>query len=740
MMRIAPPAAVRAAIARAMLEDEHDATIRIGSVTLRPHQRAAMRRVESLLARHGGAMLADRVGLGKTYVAAAVASRVRGDVLVVAPAALRAMWEGAIAAAAIDARIVSHEALSRGAALPGTPSLIIVDEAHRFRSPRTRRYASLANGCRSARLLLLTATPVQNGRADLAAQLALFLGRRAWLMADDELAAFVVRGIDEPAGLPRLDGPHLVSLPEGADCLEQLLALPPPLPARDEGLASALLAYGLVHQWSSSRAALLAALQRRRARAVALAAALRDGRLPSRAELSAWAAEADAVQLAFPELVTSAVGVGVGEDPQAMLATIERHGEAVARLVAILRASPDPDVDRADAILRIRAAHLGERVLAFCHYAETAAALGRLLAREGGVATLTARGARIASGRISRAEVLAQFTPGEGSNRPSAAHRIDLLIATDLLSEGLNLQEASVVIHLDLPWNPARLEQRVGRVHRIGSRHARVTVYAVAPPASAERMLAIEARLAAKLRDAQRTIGVAGRILPSIASVIDRPRSPAEEQSAIRARLAAWTGGDCDGTCNTTDCFVAAVASDRDAALACCEHGGTPMLVGIVSERATTAPAIVDELIERACGPEIEVDQSRLARTLTVIDAWLDARRGTAAIDLVAASAARSRRLALARVARALARAPRHRRAQLAPLADAARAVATAPLGEGAERILETLVASELPDEAWLRSVAAFGELNTRGGAPVASPRGRVLAVLFLTRAAGARL
>jgi hypothetical protein len=50
----------------------------------------------------------------------------------------------------------------------------------------------------------------------------------------------------------------------------------------------------------------------------------------------------------------------------------------------------------------------------------------------------------------------------------------------------------------------------------------------------------------------------------------------------------------------------------------------------------------------------------------------------------------------------------------LAPLADTARAIATVPLAEGAERILETLVHAELPDEAWLRSIATFGALNAR--------------------------
>jgi hypothetical protein len=50
----------------------------------------------------------------------------------------------------------------------------------------------------------------------------------------------------------------------------------------------------------------------------------------------------------------------------------------------------------------------------------------------------------------------------------------------------------------------------------------------------------------------------------------------------------------------------------------------------------------------------------------------------------------------------------------MAPLAEIARSVASAQLAEGAERILETLSNAKLPDEAWLRSIAAFGEANVR--------------------------
>src|SRR5262249_15833486 len=165
----------------------------------------------------------------------------------------------------------------------------------------------------------------------------------------------------------------------------------------------------------------------------------------------------------------------------------------------------------------------------------TVSVLRAKLARERGLATLTASGARVSGGRIPRDAVLAQFTPlaREFEVATPASERIDLLITTDLLSEGLNLQEASGIVHLDLPWNPGGRDQRVGRGLRLGSRHERVTVYAIAPPASAERLLRIETRLREKLAVAQRTVGVAGRILPAPIAEHPRGQGIAEQRSGV---------------------------------------------------------------------------------------------------------------------------------------------------------------------------------------------------------------
>src|SRR4029079_1977557 len=141
----------------------------------------------------------------------------------------------------------------------------------------------------------------------------------------------------------------------------------------------------------------------------------------------------------------------------------------------------------------------------------------------------------------------------------------------------------------------------------------------------------------------------------------------------------------------------------------------------------STSPARLLDAVRLASGTKAEPDLRRAEAARHSIDGWLAHRRASASIDFFAAAASRTRRLALSRVAHALSRAPRHRRMMLAPLAAAARAAATAPLPEGAERVLDTLVSAELSDEAWLRSIAAFGELNARrpaGGAGGASRGG----------------
>jgi hypothetical protein len=79
-----------------------------------------------------------------------------------------------------------------------------------------------------------------------------------------------------------------------------------------------------------------------------------------------------------------------------------------------------------------------------------------------------------------------------------------ILVATEVLAEGLDLQGASRVVHVDLPWHPARLEQRTGRVQRPGQLRADVEVVTRYPPPAIERLLDRTAIIAGKRTVADR--------------------------------------------------------------------------------------------------------------------------------------------------------------------------------------------------------------------------------------------
>src|SRR5438093_305496 len=103
------------------------------------HPRPAAGRLAAILDRYGGALLADAVGLGKSYVALAVALARREPFALAVPAVLAPQWRALLAQHNTAARIITHESLStRDYRLPPSPTpyrLLVVDEAHRFRNP-----------------------------------------------------------------------------------------------------------------------------------------------------------------------------------------------------------------------------------------------------------------------------------------------------------------------------------------------------------------------------------------------------------------------------------------------------------------------------------------------------------------------------------------------------------------------------------------------------------------------------
>ena len=708
---VADLAAARDRIAMAAEADAVRVDGGLGALTLRPHQRTAVARLMEIITRYRGALLADPVGLGKTYVALSI-GREHARPLVVCPGALRSMWERAMHTAGLKFPLLSIESLARGDRPAFEPDVVIIDEAHHLRTPSTRRYEAIAALAHRSRILLLSATPLHNTRRDLTAVLALFLGSgvRAW--TDQELSRVIVRRDENSADqkLPTMDGPHALSPGVNDDCLDAICALPPAIPAANEGTAAALAAISMVHLWASSRAALVASLRTRRGRAIALKAVIASGRLPTTAELAAWHYADESVQLAFPFCVDDG---SAPVDSVEVSRRLDAFISAVTELLAHCRQSPDPDVSRVALLRTLRTAHYGTRIVAFSQYAQTVAAFGRLLRADPGVAVVTGTGARIASGTVSREEILAQFA---GDAKPAATtDRVDLLLSTDLLSEGVDLRGAAVIVHLDLPWNPTRLEQRVGRARRLGSAYTEVHVYTFVPPAAAERMLALRQRLAAKVRIAERIIGARASTAFGINAVDAEPaRTPVIESESLRRRLKAWL--DPVARSDSPEPIIAAADAPTVGWLAVVRLDGLSRFVhsldGIVGEDPFAFLQLMTGV--RDARP---VDGEARAAALSQVQRWLSVRKLSVDVGLEAAYPP-AKRAVLDRLARTVARAPRHRRATVLAAAQRARDGVASVAGVGAERILQELVRSPANDEAWIHSVATFGALHSGAHRP----------------------
>lgn len=136
----------------------------------------------------------------------------------------------------------------------------------------------------------------------------------------------------------------------------------------------------------------------------------------------------------------------------------------------------------------------------------------------GAYAKVHERGASGGVDQGGRASSIAGFAPKTAGPRtaagePAANDEFDILFTTDVLSEGVNLQQAGQMINYDLPWNPMRIVQRHGRIDRIGSKHDYVFLGLFFPTERLDALLELEARLEEKLALADAAVG-AGEVLP----------------------------------------------------------------------------------------------------------------------------------------------------------------------------------------------------------------------------------
>lgn len=148
--------------------------------------------------------------------------------------------------------------------------------------------------------------------------------------------------------------------------------------------------------------------------------------------------------------------------------------------------------------------HGNEKVLIFTQYADTANYLGEQLEKVG------IKNVGVATGNSSNpTEIAEKFSPLSNQINPPIPkdRELRVLVATDVLSEGQNLQDSHIIVNYDLPWAIIRLIQRAGRIDRIGQEAKEIYCYSFFPAKGVEDIIRLRERLNQRINENAQVIG-----------------------------------------------------------------------------------------------------------------------------------------------------------------------------------------------------------------------------------------
>lgn len=195
-----------------------------------------------------------------------------------------------------------------------------------------------------------------------------------------------------------------------------------------------------------------------------------------------------------PTLFIKELSEDLQSDADGLLNILHRCGE--------WDASKDGKLD--ELFRLIAQTHPEEKVIVFTQFADTVRYLGK---------QLKARGAQklmgVTGDSPNPTSVAWRFSPesNDKRDRVSPENELRVVIATDVLSEGQNLQDCYIVVNYDLPWAIIRLVQRVGRVDRIGQKSENVICYSFLPAEGVERIIRLRDRVRQRLHKNAEVLG-----------------------------------------------------------------------------------------------------------------------------------------------------------------------------------------------------------------------------------------
>jgi len=581
----------------------------LSKVNLAEFQEDAVRRIFSRLKKYRACMVADSVGLGKTWIAKRVVEEFgfykRKRFLIVCPAQLRQMWQEEVKDLILAESILSQEELAasdfldkaRRAVGVGLDevSLVVVDESHNFRNPLSSRWEHLftlmvdhiAKGKEKPYILFLTATPISNTIWDLYWQVMLLtlMDQKAFLKEGISDLLRFFRDIDRQADPSLLnDLMNEISIRRTRDYIKlnypeaQIKGKKIIFPKRIlknidyhlnktyQGLYSDIsrtiseklsMAYYRILEYKKTerlskveemslgrmialegifRTILLKRLEssveafrKSVAKHIRFLEKLKEyfikGKLVTKQTFYKYVSNMD--EESEEEFMEALENINI-EDYRKddLIADIDKDialFNEIVKKVRQIHAQDDAKLEE----LKNRLLEFGKngQIVLFTYYADTLDYIFEHVSAEPAFAKFKVEkiSGRITSSR-KRTEIVNSFMNG----------KIDILMSTDVLSEGMNLQRAKYLINYDLHWNPTRMIQRAGRIDRIGSAFNEIYVYNFFPEEELEDLLRLVEILQNKIRNIDSSVGLDATVLgeevnPKVFGIIRKIKEQDEE-------------------------------------------------------------------------------------------------------------------------------------------------------------------------------------------------------------------
>jgi superfamily II DNA or RNA helicase/HKD family nuclease len=562
------------------------------------YQKQAVTSAKKILDAYGGVFLADVVGLGKTYISALLAQQLSGRILVICPPVLQDYWretffEFGIRGYEVESLGKLEAILERGVQ---RYQYVLIDEAHRFRNEGTQAYDRLSQICAGKKVILVSATPLNNKIGDIFNQLKLFQPPRkssipgvgnlerffrrlekaiAQYEKDDpdylptvkaasqEIRAKVLRHVmvrrtrteilnffsedlrSQGLSFPKLAEPQKIVY-EFDDKTEwvfnqtirllrrfnyarytPLLYLNQPASAfavQAQRNIGAFMKSILVKRLESSFYAFGQTLERFIESYIRFIQMYEQGNVLISKEMDVY----DLLERDDPDELLELID----QDIVQQYGSEEFREDFIDALKADLvllqdidalweRLETDPKLNQFIDDLKRDRRLKNQKMIVFTESKETGEHLYAALRQEfpgevlfyasgGGVYRDVTHNPTVAKRMIQR-----NFDPQDKEQE----NEIRILITTDVLAEGINLHRANVVVNYDLPWNPTRVLQRVGRVNRVGTRHEEVYIFNFFPTAQSEEHLGLENNIIAKIQAFHDTLGEDAKYLSDVEEV-----------------------------------------------------------------------------------------------------------------------------------------------------------------------------------------------------------------------------